>query len=79
MQGKPLEPKYQGPFTILDKVGPVDYILATPKKRRPTRLCHVNMLKAYIEREFDSVMVKTVQFVGGIETELTYVDVGLKI
>jgi hypothetical protein len=25
MQGKPLEPKYQGPFTIINKLGPVDY------------------------------------------------------
>ena len=59
MQGKPLEPKYQGPFTIIDKVGSVDYIIATPTKRRVKLLCHVNVLKPYIEREVNSVMLSS--------------------
>ena len=74
--GKPLEPKYQGPFTIIRKVGPVDYVIATPTKRRPTRLCHVNMLKAYIEREVESVIADAAQFVGGIFNDLPEIDVG---
>ena len=77
MQGKPLEPKYQGPFTIIDKVGPVDYVIATPTKRRSKRLCHVNMLKPYIDRDINSICLSTeTLFVGGIETELVDIDVG---
>jgi len=80
MQGKPLEPKYQGPFTIIDKVGPVDNIIATHTKRRVKRLCHVNMLKPYVEREVNLIMLATaVHFVGGIETELVDVDVGPEV
>lgn len=80
MQGKPLEPKYQGPFTIIDRVGPVDYLIATPTKRRGKRLCHVNMLKPYFDRTSDSMTLPTeVNFVGGIETELTEIDVGPEV
>ena len=28
-----------------------DYIVATPESRRRSRLCHINMLKPYLDRE----------------------------
>jgi len=31
----------------------VDYLIATPEKRRTKRICHVNMLKRYIVRHSD--------------------------
>ena len=52
--GTSLEAKYVGPFTILDRVGPVDYIIATPERRKFMRLVHVNMLNAHVSRS-DSV------------------------
>ena len=49
--GKALQTKYQGPFKITGKRGPVDYVIETPNRRRTQRVCHVNMLKAYIDRD----------------------------
>jgi hypothetical protein len=57
MAGKPLDAKYQGPYKIIGKLGPVDYVIATPNKRRPQRVCHVNMLKAYVERDWKTVLL----------------------
>ena len=42
ISGKPLEAKFEGPFTVLQQIGPVDYMIATPGRRR---LLHVNLLK----------------------------------
>ena len=38
--GKPLEAKFQGPFTVLQHIGPVDYMIATPGRSRAKRLVH---------------------------------------
>ena len=47
----PLGLKYQGPYRIIEKVGPVDYILETPGRRKSTALLHVNLLKRYVTRD----------------------------
>ena len=58
--GEPLRAKYQGPYEILRKAGPVDYVIETKDKRKQERICHVNMLKAYIERDWKNCMFNTV-------------------
>lgn len=55
--GKPLEAKWKGPFKVLERIGNVDYIISTPTKRKLTRLCHVNMLKSYVDRDWDHDVV----------------------
>ena len=59
ISGKPLETKYQGPYRIIGKLGPVDYVISTPNKRRSQRVCHVNMLKTYVERDAKSLCLNT--------------------
>ena len=59
VQGKPLQTKYQGPFKVIGKRGPVDYVIETPNRRRTQRVCHVNMLKAYVERDWNSLCLNT--------------------
>ena len=51
VKGKPLEAKYCGPYRILRQIGQVDYLIATPDRRKIQRVCHINMLKPYIERD----------------------------
>lgn len=46
-----LAAKYFGPYEIVRKVNEVGYVVSTPDRRRRTRYCHVNLLKAYHERE----------------------------
>lgn len=51
VSGKPFQAKYQGPYKVVRQLGPVDYVIATPDKRKSERVCHVNMLKPYIQRD----------------------------
>lgn len=50
MPAKPLHAKYYGPYKIIEKLGPVDYVVATPDRRKTRRVCHVNLLKKYHRR-----------------------------
>ena len=59
VQGKPLQTKYQGPFKVIGKRGPVDYVIETPNRRRTQRLRHVIMLKAYVERDWNFLCLNT--------------------
>ena len=51
LPGNPLQAKYCGPYTILEKLGPVDYLIDTPNRRKQKRVCHVNLLKLYRRRD----------------------------
>jgi hypothetical protein len=48
--GKPLEAKYSGPYIVLERLGPVDYLVATPDRRKNKRVVHVNLMKKYESR-----------------------------
>ena len=48
--GKPLQARYYGPYTADKKISGVNYIVNTPGRRKQKQLCHVNMLKQYIDR-----------------------------
>ncbi|XP_042875418.1 uncharacterized protein LOC122255445 [Penaeus japonicus] len=49
----PLQAKYQGPFTVIDKQGDLNYVISTPGRRKIQRTVHVNLLKQYIPRGED--------------------------
>jgi len=51
VQGQPLQARYGGSFTIDKKINDADYLVNTPGRRKEKRLCHVNLLKLYQERE----------------------------
>ena len=53
--GKPLEARYYGPYTVDKKISDVNYVVNTPGRRKQKQLCHVNMLKQYIDRDSSSV------------------------
>lgn len=48
--GSALQDKFSGPYVVEKKLGDTDYEISTPDRKRKTRLCHVNMLKAYVTR-----------------------------
>jgi hypothetical protein len=43
-----MAPRYSGPFEILDKVGPVAYIIALPPIVRAYNVFNVLLLKKYV-------------------------------
>ena len=51
--GSALQARFGGPYVVQRKVSDRDYIVATPDRRRQSRLCHINMLKPYLDREAD--------------------------
>ena len=48
-RGDLFEAKFQGPFEVHKKVSDTNYVVSTPGRRRQQRLCHVNMLKGFVE------------------------------
>ena len=51
LPGNPLQTKYHGPYVVEQQLGPVDYVISTPDRRKKKRVCHVNLLKKYYERD----------------------------
>ena len=51
----PLNSRYFGPYVIQKKLSDLNYVVVTPDRRKQTQLCHVNMLKPYVERSSDPI------------------------
>lgn len=50
MPGSPLKSKYSGPYIIQKQLNPLNYVIATPDRRKNTQLVHINLLKPYYSR-----------------------------
>ncbi len=51
--GSTLQAGYYGPYQVKEKVSELDYVIMTSDRKKKTRLCHINMLKPYFERQPD--------------------------
>lgn len=51
IQNSPLQARFAGPYSIKEKLNETDYVVSTPDRMRKTRVCHINMLKAYSTRQ----------------------------
>ena len=47
--GRPLQARYFGPYTVEKKASDLNYIITTPGRRKEKQLCHINMLKEYVD------------------------------
>ena len=75
---KPLQARYYGPYTVDKKVSDVNYIVNTPVRRKQNQLCHVNMLKQYIDRGSSSVTpISVVNSVPQEQSEMNSKDMNL--
>ena len=50
LQTNPLQARFHGPYEVEKRIGDLDYLVRTPDRRKKSQLCHINMLKAYVER-----------------------------
>ena len=48
--GRPPQARYFGPYTVEKKASDLNYIITTPDRRKQKQLCHINMLKEYVDR-----------------------------
>src|ERR1043165_2030263 len=55
--GKPLQAKYCGPYQVLKRLGEVDYLVGTPDRRKTKRVVHVNLMKRYLARQSEQVLL----------------------
>ncbi len=46
--GSSLSARFFGPYVVKQKMSETDYMLYTPDRKCQTRVCHINMLKAYM-------------------------------
>ena len=65
--GRPLQARYFGPYTVDKKVSDLNYVINTPGRRKQKQMCHINMLKKYIDR--NSSNVKPVNSVNSVPQE----------
>ena len=49
--GDKLGVRFEGPYSVVKQAGPCTYVISTPARRVKTRLCHVNLLKSFVDRE----------------------------
>ena len=54
--GSALQARYSGPYRVERRVGDVNYVIATPDRRKKSRVGHINMLKRYCERDGTSAV-----------------------
>ena len=59
--GKPVQARYYGPYTVDKRLSDVSYIVNTPERHKQKQLCHINLLKEYIDR--DSSVISSVDLV----------------
>jgi len=71
----PGNPMHAKCHAVLEQIGPVDYVIATPDRRKTKRVCHVNLLKKYFERssrlepQVEQPVPEIVGLVDSVETE----------
>ena len=70
--GRPLQSRYYGPYTVDKKLSDVNYIVNTPGRRKQKQLCHINMLKKYIDS--DSSVISSVNLVNSVPHEQNQMD-----
>nr|XP_055054187.1 uncharacterized protein LOC129439536 [Misgurnus anguillicaudatus] len=59
--GSALSARFSGPYEVIQKLSDTDYVIRTPDRRKKSRVCHINMLKAYYVRESSPVVEKNVE------------------
>ena len=71
--GRPLQARYFGPYTLENKSSDLNYIITTPDRRKQKQLCHIYMLKAYVDRDSSNVTpVNAISSVPQKQGEMNY-------
>lgn len=50
VSGAVLTARFTGPYIVDKRLNETKYVISTPDHRRTKHMCHVNTLKAYVER-----------------------------
>ena len=69
-----MQARYYGHYTVDKKLSDINYIVNTPERRKQNKLCRINMLKKYIDR--DSSVISSVNLVNSALLNKTQNDSG---
>ena len=74
--GRPLQARYFGPYTVEKKASDLNYIITTPDRHKQKQLCHINMLKEYVDRDSSNVApVNVISSFPQKQSEMNYEEV----
>ena len=74
--GKPLQARSFGPYTVEKKASDFNYIISTSDRRKQKQLCHINMLKEYVDRHRSDVApVNVISAVSQSQSEMNREEV----
>lgn len=48
--GSALSARFAGSYVVEEQINDTNYCLNTPDRKRKKRVCHINMLKGYVDR-----------------------------
>ena len=68
--GRPLQARYFDPYTVEKKASDLNYIITTPDRRKQKQLCHINMLKEYVDRSINVTTVNVISSVPQKQSEM---------
>ena len=54
VQTNPLQARFHGPYEVEKRIGDLNYLVRTPDRKKRNQLCHVNMLKRYVDRDAEA-------------------------
>ena len=69
-EDEPLKSKFHGPYEILQKLSPVNYLINTPDRRKKTLIYRINFIRPFHKRDnrFDNDVVPTALFMTDINS-----------
>ena len=76
---RPLQARYFGPYAVEKKASVLNFIVTTPDRRKQKQLCHINMLKKYVDRDSPNVApVNVISSVPQKQSEMNCEEVACK-
>ena len=74
--GRPLQARYFGPYSVEKKASDLYYIIITSDRRKQKQLCHINMLKEYVDRHSSNyTLIIVISSVPQNESEMNCEDI----
>ena len=69
--GSPLQARFFGPYVVEKKLSDLNYVLVIPDRRKQRQLCHINMVKEYVDRSNSTTVHLVSANVAKLETDET--------
>ena len=69
--GSPLQARFFGPYVVEKKLSDLNHVLVISDRRKQRQLCHINMVKEYVDRSNSTTVHLVSANVAKLETDET--------